>query len=99
MAAPYRGDQGGIALLRSSSFSATGGDVSGGGTFGDQAGVLPCAGYLLEGGQVVGSVPPSGTQDCGGVLLLVAGASVLIATCTLPQFPQKREFSGRSAPQ
>src|SRR5512142_1615962 len=46
MAAPYRGDQGGMPLLRSSSFSATGGGVIGAGTFGNQAGVLPCIGAL-----------------------------------------------------
>ncbi len=59
-ASPYRGDQGGIPLLRSSSFSAVGG---GGGVpdacaFGDQVGMLPCAGSLLEGGQVASMVPP-----------------------------------------
>src|SRR5207253_6621487 len=94
-AAPYRGDQGGIPLLRSSSFSATGGGggVPGACAFADQAGALACAGELLEGGQLAGMVPPSGTQDGGcGVLLLVVAASVAIASCTLPHFLQKRAF-------
>jgi hypothetical protein len=99
---PYRGDQGAIPLLRSSSFSATGGGggVIGSCAFGDQADALLCAGSLLEGGQAVGRVPPSGTQDCcSGELLMVAAVSVEIMSCMLPHFPQKREFAWRSAPQ
>ena len=68
-------------------------------TFEDQAGMLPCTGTVLEGGQDAGIVPLSGTQNWGGVLRPVAAASVTRASCTLPHLPQERVFSGRSAPQ